>query len=63
MPLIHVEMLEGRSEEIKEQLIAELTDTTVSVLGVNRESVRVVLVDVPKSHWGIGGVTAKELGR
>ncbi|WP_218587415.1 tautomerase family protein [Ferrithrix thermotolerans] len=56
-------MLEGRSEEIKEQLIAELTDTTVSVLGVNRESVRVVLVDVPKSHWGIGGVTAKELGR
>jgi 4-oxalocrotonate tautomerase len=63
VPLIHVEMLEGRSEEIKEQLIAELTDTTVSVLGVNRESVRVVLVDVPKSHWGIGGVTAKELGR
>lgn len=63
MPLIHVEMLEGRSEEIKEQLIAELTDTTVSVLGVNRESIRVVLVDVPKSHWGIGGVTAKELGR
>jgi 4-oxalocrotonate tautomerase len=63
VPLIHVEMLEGRSEEIKEQLIAELTDTTVSVLGVNRESIRVVLVDVPKSHWGIGGVTAKELGR
>lgn len=37
MPIIDVSMLEGRTDEQKRALIAELTDVTERVLGVPRE--------------------------
>jgi len=63
VPLIHVEMLEGRPPERKRELIEELTKTVERVLGARRESIRVVILEIPKAHWGIGGVSAEELGR
>ena len=55
MPIIRVEIQEGRSSEIKERLIAALTDTVVENLGVAPEQVRVLLYEVPKANWGIAG--------
>jgi 4-oxalocrotonate tautomerase len=55
--------MEGRSEEKKAELIRELTDTVVAVLGSKPEQVRVQLIEVPTTNWGIGGKTAKQLGR
>jgi len=63
VPLIHVELLEGRSPERKRELIEALTETVERVLGARRESIRVVLLEIPKVHWGIGGKSAEELGR
>jgi 4-oxalocrotonate tautomerase len=57
MPLVQVAMVEGRPGELKETLIAELTETAVRVLEVPRESVRVILTEVPAEHWGVGGVS------
>jgi len=56
-------MLEGRPPERKRELIEELTKTVERVLGARRESIRVVILEIPKAHWGIGGVSAEELGR
>ena len=61
MAMIH--MMEGRNEEKKAALIAAVTDAICTSLDVPPESVRVIVQDVPKSQWGIGGKTAKELGR
>ena len=55
MPIIRVEMQEGRSPEIKERLIAALTSTIVENLGVAPEQVRVLLYELPRTHWGIAG--------
>ncbi len=63
MPIVHVEMLEGRPPEKLPQLIRALTDTVCQVLDVPPERVRVVITEVPKTLWGIGGVTAADLGR
>jgi 4-oxalocrotonate tautomerase len=63
MPIIQVNLMEGRSDEQKEALIAALTDATVQSLGAPRDSVRVLLNEMPKTHWGIGGKSAKALGR
>lgn len=63
MPLIHVGLMEGRTEEQIEKLIEELTITAVKTLQTPRETVRVIVYEVPKTNWGIGGVTAKKLGR
>jgi 4-oxalocrotonate tautomerase len=63
MPIIHVHLMEGRTDEQKARLIAALTDATIESVGAPRESVRVLLLEVPKTHFGIGGKTARELGR
>lgn len=63
MPFLQVNLMEGRTEEKKAQLIQELTDVVVRVLGSKPEQVRVQLIEVPTTNWGIGGKTAKSLGR
>lgn len=55
MPIIDVTLLEGRPAERKAALIRELTDAAERVLGVPRESIRVLLRELPAQHWGVGG--------
>lgn len=57
MPLIQVTMIEGRSPAMKEDLIRLLTRSTVEAIGAPHDSVRVILQEVPSSHWGVGGVS------
>jgi 4-oxalocrotonate tautomerase len=57
MPLIQVTLIAGRSPETKEALIRLLTDGAVEATGAPRESIRVILQEVPAAHWGVGGVT------
>jgi 4-oxalocrotonate tautomerase len=63
MPIIQVSLIEGRGESKKAALIKALTDATVESIGAPRESVRVVINEVPNTDFGIGGKSAKELGR
>lgn len=63
MPILTVNLMEGRSEAQKTALIRELTDTVVRVLDAKPEQVRVLINDVPKTNYGIAGKTLKELGR
>ena len=63
MPLIIARILEGRPADKVEQLIEALTAAAAETLAAPRDSVRVIVEEVPKTHWGIGGKTAKSLGR
>lgn len=63
MPLIQVTLIEGRPDQAKAALIARLTDAVVDTLGAPRESVRVILQEVPAAHWGVGGVPKAVPGR
>ncbi len=63
MPFIVARILEGRPPEKIEALIAALTEAAHQTLGAPKDSVRVVVEEVRKTHWGIGGQSAKELGR
>ena len=56
MPFIEVTLIEGRSKDKKVALMKALTDAAETTLGVPRESVRVVLREVPPEHWAVGGV-------
>lgn len=55
MPLIQVSIMEGRPEEKIEELIHELTTTTAETLGSPKENIRVLVTELPKTHWGIAG--------
>ena len=56
MPMIRVEMQEGRSLEQKRALVKALTEATVATLGRVPDAVSVVIYDVPKTHWARAGV-------
>ena len=55
MPIIHVEMLEGRTVDQKRQLAQELTDAFVRSCGGDATNVRVLLREVAPVDWAIGG--------
>ncbi len=63
MPVIQANIIEGRSDEMKERLIQELTEGCARALDAPIESVRVLINEVPKQNFGIGGESAKKLGR
>ncbi|PLC52178.1 tautomerase [Pollutimonas nitritireducens] len=59
-----VELIEGRSDELKEALIASLSRAGAETTGIPEDQVRVRLIDFPKSNMGMaGGVSARAMGR
>ena len=55
MPIVHVEMWEGRSLEQKRELVEVLTRETARIALCAPESVYIVITDVQKENWGAGG--------
>ncbi len=55
MPLIRVEMFEGRTTDQKRALAKELTDAFVKTAGGTPESVHIVMTDVAKDDWAVAG--------
>lgn len=60
MPIIEFHLLEGRTVEQKRQLCKSVTDTVVAVLGVPRESVRILIHNMPPENFAVAGVTAAD---
>jgi 4-oxalocrotonate tautomerase len=63
MPFAQIYMLEGRTEEQKRAVIEKVTQALVEAVGAPVSAVRVLIQEVPKTNWGIAGVSAKDLGR
>jgi len=59
MPVVTVEMWEGRTIEQKKQLAEGITSTLVKI-GVPQEAVHVIIKDNPKHNWATGGKLASE---
>lgn len=60
MPIINITLIEGRPAEKKAELIRELTDATERALGAPRQSIRVIITEIPPEHLGIAGVSKAE---
>lgn len=63
MPICQIYMLEGRTVEQKRTLIAKITEAMHDSIGAPVETVRVIITEMPKEHFGIAGKSAGELGR
>ncbi|MGA2471720.1 MAG: tautomerase family protein [Solirubrobacteraceae bacterium] len=55
MPIIRVEMWEGRGVELKRRLARELTDTIVRIIECDPATVRVLIDDYAGENWAVGG--------
>jgi len=58
MPIVRVEMFEGRDAETKQELVKSLTSEMVRITGCSAASVNVVITNVAKEDWGLGGELA-----
>ncbi|MBL4672961.1 MAG: 2-hydroxymuconate tautomerase family protein [Arenicella sp.] len=63
MPIIQVNMIEGRTDEQKEALIAAIATAVIETLDAPEESVRVMIQEYEKRHFGIGKLPAHKAGR
>ncbi|MFB5193486.1 4-oxalocrotonate tautomerase [Neobacillus sp. KR4-4] len=61
MPIVNIQILEGRPEEKVKELIHNVTETVSTTLGAPKENVRILVSEVPKTHWGIGGISVSDM--
>ncbi len=59
MPVVIVEMWEGRTVDKKKQLVEGITDAFVKI-GTPADQVHIILKDNPKHNWASGGKLASE---
>ena len=60
MPIIQVNMLEGRSVAQKRRMIAAITDAVVGALDVSPDSVRILINELHPEHFALAGISAGE---
>jgi 4-oxalocrotonate tautomerase len=56
MPVVHIQMYDGRSLEQKRQLVKEVTDVVARVTGNSPQGVHVIIDEVKRDNWAIGGL-------
>lgn len=60
MPIVQIHILEGREKQQVAQMIHTVTAAITDSLQVKPEQVRVLVTEMPSSHWGAGGMTKEE---
>ncbi len=59
MPIVHVNVWEGFGPKKAKTVIREITKVFAD-LGIPAPAVEVIVHEIQKSHWGIGGEPASE---
>jgi len=60
MPLVEMSLVEGRAPEQIRTLIDALTEAVEKSIGVPRNTIAVIVREVPATSWADGGMTIAE---
>ncbi|MCH7895537.1 MAG: 4-oxalocrotonate tautomerase [candidate division NC10 bacterium] len=60
MPVVHIQMIEGRSVEQKRQLAEAITRALVDIAKTAPEAVNIVIDDYPRTNWAKAGKLMSE---
>lgn len=55
MPIVTVQLMEGRTPEQKAAMMKEITDAIVKTTGAKRENVSIIVNDMKKENYGLAG--------
>lgn len=58
MPIVRIDMLEGRDREKKRKLISMVTDAVCQALDAKPESVRIIIREMHADDYGVAGRSA-----
>lgn len=60
MPIVHISLVEGRSDEAVNACIKAVARTIHETLGAPLPTIRVYATQVPGMHWAVGDRTKDE---
>lgn len=60
MPIVTVQLLEGRTHEQKKALVEKVTAVVAETTDASVENVTIIIEDMPKNHFASAGVLANE---
>lgn len=63
MPYVNVQITRGATREQKAQLVSDITESLVRVLGKNPEHTHVVIQEIAEEDWGFAGLLTDEWKR
>lgn len=61
MPLIEVSLAQGRSDQQIRTMIREVHQAVLRSVDTKPEYIRVIVREVPRTHWATGNVTLAEM--
>ena len=61
MPIVHIQMLEGRDAATVSHCLREVARVVHQTLSAPLETIRVVATEVPHTHWAIGDRTRSDI--
>lgn len=56
MPYVNVQITKGATRAQKAQLVREMTDSLVRILGKQPEHTHVVIQEIAEANWGFSGL-------
>jgi len=60
MPIVRVEMWQGRTKSQKAELARVITEAIVTIAHTTPEATTVIFEDVARENWAIGGVLSSQ---
>lgn len=60
MPIVTVQMFEGRTDDQKKALVEKVTDAVVETTGASKEAVVIVIEEMKKNHYAVAGKRASD---
>ncbi|WP_230915748.1 2-hydroxymuconate tautomerase [Listeria marthii] len=61
MPFVTIKFLEGRSDDQKKALVSEVTEVVSKNLKAPKENIHVILEEMKKTDYGVGGVRKSDI--
>lgn len=55
MPVVTIEILEGRTIKQKRELVRTVTSAVAKAIGCRKEDVSIIIRDMPRTNWATGG--------
>lgn len=60
MPVVNISMFEGRSDEAKQKIAKDVTESIVKNTGVDPNYIYVIFEDVATKNWAVAGEVYSE---
>jgi 4-oxalocrotonate tautomerase len=55
MPMIRVELMEGRTDDQLRAMVERMTEALVETVNAAPSAVQIVITEVPPRHWAVAG--------